>query len=305
MLRWRIGDVTVTSVAEMELPIPGPLICAEATPEALAPYGWLRPHFADDDGNIVLRIQALIVESEGRRIAVDTCVGNDKARGMPFWDRMQTPFLSDLEAAGFPRDTIDAVVCTHLHVDHVGWNTMLVDSVAGASVPGATPASGDGYEGKMWVPTFPNARYHFVAEELEHWQGSDDPENQQIQADSVRPILDADLAEVVEPDHRITSEVRLEPTPGHTPAHVSVRISSGGQEAVITGDLMHHPVQCARPEWNATFDSIPDLARSTRQAFVKRYADQPVLVIGTHFASPVAGHIVAHGPAWRFDAQTQ
>ena len=301
MLRWTIGDVTITSVAEMEMPIPGVFLVPEATPEAIAPHAWLRPHFADAEGNMVLRIQSLVVESEGRRIAVDTCVGNDKPRAMPFWDRMQTSFLADLEAAGFPRAPIDAVVCTHMHIDHVGWNTMLVDASEGDSLPGATPACGEGQDGKVWVPTFPNARYHFVATELEHWRGVDDTENRAIQADSVTPIVDAGLADLVGPDHRLTSEVWLEPTPGHTPGHVSVRISSAGHDAVITGDLMHHPVQVAHPEWNASFDSLPDVARSTRRSFVDRYSDKPVLVIGTHFATPVAGHIVADGGLRRFD----
>ena len=291
MLRWQIGEVTVTSVLEMEAPIPGQLICADASPEAIAPYEWLRPHFADSDGNIILRIQALVVESEGRRIAVDTCVGNDKTRDMPFWNHLQTSFLTDLASAGFPRDSIDAVVCTHMHVDHVGWNTMLE----------APPEAGGE---PLWVPTFPNARYHFVAQELEHWQAADDEENRRIQADSVRPILDAGLADLVAPGHRLTSEVWLIATPGHTPGHVSVRISSAGAEGIITGDLMHHPVQCAHPEWNATFDSDPAQAHATRLAFLQEYADRPVLVIGTHFASPVAGHVIGDGAAWRFAPHT-
>jgi len=306
MLKWQIGGVTITSVMEMEMPIPGQLICAEASPEAIAPHAWLRPHFADDDGNIILRIQALVVESEGRRIVVDTCIGNDKPRDIPFWNKMQTTFLTDLESAGFPRDSIDAVVCTHMHVDHVGWNTMLVDPSEAAGVPGATLATAaagadDPLEKRVWVPTFPNARYHFVSQELAHWQSADGAEYRRIQADSVRPIIDAGLADLVETDHRLTGEVRLFPTPGHTPSHVSVRISSGGADAVITGDVMHHPVQCAHPEWNATADSFPEQAHETRRAFLQRYGDRPVLVIGTHFAAPVAGHVVSDGPVWRFD----
>jgi len=151
------------------------------------------------------------------------------------------------------------------------------------------------------VPTFPSARYHFVSAELAHWQSAEDDENRRIQADSVRPIIDAGLADLVATDHRITDEVRLFATPGHTPCHVSVQISSSGAEAVITGDVMHHPVQCARPDWNATFDSLPEQAHQTRRAFLQRYGDRPVLVIGTHFAAPVAGHVVSDGPAWRFD----
>lgn len=303
MLQWQVGDVTITSVMESETPIPGQLIVSEASPEALAAHDWLRPNFVDDEGNIILRIQALVIQSEGTKIVVDTCIGNDKPRGIPIWDKLQTTFLTDLSAAGFPRESINTVVCTHMHVDHVGWNTMLVDPADAAGVPGATRAvdvGGDPQDDRVWVPTFPHARYHFVADELSHWRESDDPENRRIQADSIRPIVDAGLAEIVGTDHRITSEVRLMPTPGHTPGHVSVSIDSAGAAAVITGDVMHHPAQCAHPDWNATFDSLPEMAHESRRAFLERYGDTPVLVIGTHFATPVAGRVVREGPAWRF-----
>lgn len=278
--QWTVGDVTITSIVEMEAPIPGPLIVAEATPEALAPLAWLRPHFVDGDGNIVLRIQALVVESSGRRLVVDTCVGNDKERPIPFWSGLSLPFLADLEGAGFTRESIDTVVCTHLHVDHVGWNTMLVDG--------------------EWVPTFPNARYLVGREEWEHWEANYAGESGDIFGDSLRPVVDAGLVDLVETDHRITGEVALEPTPGHTPGHVSVRIRSAGQEAVITGDIMHHPVQCAEPAWAATFDADADLARATRARFLDTHAERDVLVIGTHFAAPTAGRIVRDGAAYRF-----
>ena len=118
--------------------------------------------------------------------------------------------------------------------------------------------------------------------------------------DSVRPIIDAGLADLVAMDHRITPEVFLEPTPGHTPGHVSVRISSKGEDAVITGDLMHHPVQCAEPGWASNFDTDADAARSTRRAFLERYANRPVLVLGTHFATPTGGRIIRDAGAFRF-----
>jgi glyoxylase-like metal-dependent hydrolase (beta-lactamase superfamily II) len=222
-----------------------------------------------------------VVESKGRKLVVDTCVGNDKDRQMvPAWHKMQGPFLSDLAAAGYPRESIDRVLCTHLHVDHVGWNTMWVND--------------------RWVPTFPNARYLIGRREWEHWSVAQDPDFRGPVEDSVRPIIDAGLADFVEPDHRVTEEVWLEPTPGHTPGHVSVRISSRGEDAVITGDLMHHPVQCSHPHWASRFDSDPDEARKTRREFLGRYSDRPVLVFGTHFATPSAGRIVRNGDTWRF-----
>ena len=120
-------------------------------------------------------------------------------------------------------------------------------------------------------------------------------------ADSVKPVLDAGLATLVEMDHRVSDEIWLEPTPGHTPGHVSVRLRSGGVDAVITGDLMHHPVQMAEPQWCSHFDVDLDLARKTRRAFCERYAGGPVAVLGTHFHHPTAGRIVRHGETWRFE----
>ena len=279
---WTLGSVRITSVKEIELPIPGAGIVPDATPEALAPHAaWLRPHFVTEDGRLRLLIQALVVESRGRRIVVDTCVGNDKDRTLPVFHRMQTSFLDDLARAGFPRESIDTVVCTHLHVDHVGWNTMRVDG--------------------RWLPTFVNARHLVARAEWEHWSKEDDRTFGDVLGDSVRPIVEAGLVDFVEPGHAVTDEVTLEPTPGHTPGHASVRIRSGGQEAVITGDLMHHPVQCAHPAWGSSADVDPARARRTREAFLAAQAGRPVLVIGTHFAGPHAGRIVRAGEAYRFE----
>jgi glyoxylase-like metal-dependent hydrolase (beta-lactamase superfamily II) len=152
------------------------------------------------------------------------------------------------------------------------------------------------------VPTFPNARYLFGRVEWDHWSAeARGPDDDDILGDSVRPIVDAGLADLVEMDHRLTDEVWLEPTPGHTPGHVSVRIESQGAHAVITGDLMHHPIQCSEPDIRNNFDSDPEAARLTRRAFLGRHADRPVLVLGTHFASPTGGWIRRSGEHWRFE----
>jgi glyoxylase-like metal-dependent hydrolase (beta-lactamase superfamily II) len=279
---WALGAVRITSVKEIELPLRGAAIVPDATPEALAPHAdWLAPHFVTEDGRLRLLIQALVVESQGRRIVVDTCIGNDKERTLPIFDHLETAFLDELAAAGFPRESIDTVVCTHLHVDHVGWNTMKVDG--------------------RWVPTFPNARYLVVRPEWEHWSKQDDRSHGDVLGDSVRPIFEAGLVDLVAPGHAVTDEVSLEPTPGHTPGHTSVRIRSEGQEAVITGDLMHHPAQCAHPEWGSSADVDPPLAEASRRAFLAAQAGRPVLVIGTHFAGPHAGRIVPAGAAYRFE----
>jgi glyoxylase-like metal-dependent hydrolase (beta-lactamase superfamily II) len=279
MQHWKIGDVRVTKLVEIEMTSRGTWILPDATPENLAGETWLQPHFANDEGKIVMSIHSLLVESQGRRILVDTCVGNDKERNIPNWSRRQGPYLDDLEEAGFAPDSIDAVLCTHLHIDHVGWNTRLEDG--------------------RWVPSFPGARYLFSRTEYDWWVAHDDEAFGPVIQDSVKPVFDAGLVDLVESDHLLTDEVRLESTPGHTPGHVSVHIASRGEEAVITGDLMHHPVQCAHPDWGSSADVDPDAALRTRRDFLKRYADRPVLVLGTHFATPTAGHIVRDGETWR------
>jgi glyoxylase-like metal-dependent hydrolase (beta-lactamase superfamily II) len=283
-MHWQIGDVKVTLLREQEPHWAGTMITANATVDALKRESeWLSP-FVDDKGKILLSIHALLVESEGRRILVDTCVGNDKPRpGFADFNNLHTPFLADMEKAGVSRESVDTVVCTHLHLDHVGWNTMLVNG--------------------RWVPTFPKAKYMMCSPEWDHWSKYDgSPDFQKPIEDSVRPVIEAGLAELVEPARKLTGEVWLEPTPGHTPGHTSVRISSRGENAVITGDMIHHPIQVAHPEWVCEFDTDPVMASDTRKKFVERYCDQPVHVIGTHFAGPTSGHIVRRGGGFRFEA---
>ena len=280
MLQWKIGDVTVTRVLEMEAPT-SPRFLFGLSKQDVLKVEWLKPYFVTEQGHMILSIHALLLESQGQRIIVDTCLGNDKERKVDGWGMRHGPFLDDLASAGFPRERIDMVLCTHLHVDHVGWNTMLVDGA--------------------WVPTFPNAQYVFARQEWAYWSEHEQEEFGPVVQDSVRPIVDAGLAELVQMDHRLTDEVWLEPTPGHTPGHVSVRISSRGEDAVITGDMTHHPCQMAHPEWAAHVDYDPVQSTATRRQFYARYADQPVLVIGTHFATPTAGKIVRDGAAYRLD----
>lgn len=277
-----LGRLRVTTVIERAGPTRPTWLLPDAVPEAVERHrSWLAPHFLDDKGRFLQSIHTFVVQAPGLTMLVDTCVGNDKDRGgrQPF-HMMRTSFLEDLRAAGFPPESIDVVVCTHLHVDHVGWNTRL--------------------EHGRWVPTFPRARHLFARREWEHWSSERDEDTQRIMADSVKPVLDAGLADLVDMDHRISSEVWFEPTPGHTPGHVSVRLRSGDGDAVITGDLMHHPVQVAEPEWNSHFDTDIEQGRKTRREFCERYADGSVVVLGTHFHDPTAGRIARHGDSWRF-----
>jgi glyoxylase-like metal-dependent hydrolase (beta-lactamase superfamily II) len=284
MLSWTIGKVKVTRVVEMELPVPyhpKSFFLKEATPEALSEMKWLFPHFATPDGTLMLSIHALAVEAPGLKLVVDTCIGNDRPRSITQGEKLQTKFLEHMTEIGFGRNDVNAVICTHLHVDHVGWNTML--------------------ENGKWVPTFPKARYLIGREELAHWKSVDQEEQQEILANSVQPIFDAGLAQEVDMTHRISPEIRLIPTTGHTPGHVSVVIESKGETAIITGDMMHHPCQIAHPEWSPAFDSDKQASQATRHAMVKDWADRPILVIGTHFAAPTAGHIRRDGASYRFE----
>jgi len=278
---WKIGRAKVSRVVEMVLPIPPTMLIPDATPDNLAPmHGWLKPHFLNDDHTAPLSIHTFLIESDGARIVVDTCIGNDKPRDLPEWNMRQSKFLDLLAERGAPVDAVDVVMCTHLHVDHVGWNTRLVNG--------------------RWVPTFPNARYLFAREEWAYWKNEVDPFGKEARDDSIVPILESGLADLVETNHRVTSEVTLVPTPGHTPGHVSVLIESAGERAVITGDLFHHPCQFARPLWPDTADVDTGRAAVTRQTFMDRFSDG-TLVLGTHFASPTGGRIVRDGEFYRFD----
>lgn len=282
MSQWKIGNVGITKVVELEESWDGTMLLPNATPENLKKEAdWLYPAFTDDSGKLKLSVHTLIVESQGTRILVDTCIGNDKVRNaFPQWTNLHLPYLERLDNAGSPRHSVDRVVCTHLHVDHVGWNTML--------------------EKGKWVPTFPNAKYLIGGTEWDFFSRLEDEFHKGPVDDSVRPVMSDGLGQLVDSNHRITDEVWLEPTPGHTPGHFSVRISSAGENAVITGDMMHHPLQCRYPEWDDNYDNDGPLAKKTRRAFCERYADTGTLVFGTHFATPSAGKIVKHDDSFRF-----
>lgn len=271
-MQWQIGEIKITRVVELEAVGGTRFILPDATREACRDLDWMRPHFMDESGNLIMSVHALVIDTGDMRVLVDTCIGNDKERSIPAWSHLQTGFLTDLEAAGYPRESIDYVLCTHLHVDHVGWNTMWVDG--------------------QWVPTFPQARYLMARKEWTYWDANEEEADYgPILADSVRPVIEAGLVDLVEEDHALSNEIFLEPTPGHTPGHVSVHIRSQGSEAVITGDCIHHPVQITNTHWCSSADFDQGQGRQTREAFLERYSEQDILIIGTHFATPTAGYV--------------
>jgi glyoxylase-like metal-dependent hydrolase (beta-lactamase superfamily II) len=282
-LRWTIGDVTITRLQELELAIPfnpaWPFL-PDATPEALAALPDLCPRFVTPDGALRLSFHALLVDAPGLRLVVDTCIGNDRAHSFLDNIPLQTSFLEDLCALGWSPDTVDMVMCTHMHVDHVGWNTRLVDG--------------------QFVPTFPRAHYCFARSEFEHFYAHLRSEDMAFAADSIRPIVEAGLVMLVDEDHRLSPEISLRPTPGHTIGHVSIVIESRGMRAIISGDSIHHPCQMLRPHWMTTWEHDAGQALTTRLDLLEDLAQTDDLLIGTHFADPTAGHVDREGDAYRF-----
>lgn len=286
MLSWTIGRVKITSVIESETPTSPRFLYKDIDKQGVldraARAPWLRPHFVSDQGYLLQKIHCLIIDTGDHRIAVDTCIGNDKDRSNEGWHRLQGPFLDDLASAGYPPESITHVICTHLHVDHVGWNTRLVEG--------------------RWVPTFANARYLFVDTEHEHWKNTESLfAGDDVFGDSVAPISAAGLADLVAIDHQVCDEVRFQPTPGHTPGHISVAIESEGAKAIITGDMAHNPMQIADPDLSSMFDTDQDAARATRHAVFPGWADGTTLIIGTHFGSPTAGFMHPDGDGYRLE----
>lgn len=234
-------------------------------------------------GLLRMSFHSLIVRTPQGVLLVDTCVGNDKHRPIiAEWHQQNFPYLARLQEAGFTPGDIDFVCCTHLHGDHVGWNTRL--------------------DNGRWVPTFPNARYLFAATEYNYWEQfhADNPEHVFTPAwnDSVLPVMEAGLAERVARDHEIMSGIHLTPAPGHTPGNVVIEIGDGREHAILSGDVMHHPVQIERPEWSSVFDDDHALAAVTRRALLERIADTPTWLMGAHFAGPTA--LVVESDAERF-----
>jgi glyoxylase-like metal-dependent hydrolase (beta-lactamase superfamily II) len=278
-MHWNVGKVKITKIVELETVGSTRFILPLASNEEIQKLPWLIPHFATEEGRLKMSIHSLVVETPSRRIVVDTGLGNDKeGRKVPTWNNRKGSFLETMTAAGFAPDSIDTVLCTHLHVDHVGWNTRLVDG--------------------QWVPTFANARYIFGKTEFEHWRDHrEESDKAAVFNDSVKPIADAGKADLVASDAKVCDEITLIPTPGHSPGHMSLLIRSGGEEGLLTGDVAHHPCQMAHLDWSSTADSDPVRSAATRRELFGRFVDTPTLVIGGHFN---AGHIKRDGDAFRF-----
>jgi glyoxylase-like metal-dependent hydrolase (beta-lactamase superfamily II) len=281
----RIGDLEIGRVLEQVTPFDRQAFFPDTTQADWAPHlGWLEPDAIDPvSGDMLLPMQSYLVRTRHHTILIDSCIGNDKDRPTrPNWHRKHDDvYMTALAAHGVAPGDIDFVLCTHLHPDHVGWNTRLRDG--------------------RWVPTFPNARYVLSRKEVEAWDAGVDGFTKQQYEDSVLPVIRAGLADLVSNDHALDDEVWLEPTPGHTPDHVAIALASRGESAVMCGDLVHCPVQCLHPEWRPRPDWDAAIAQATRRAFLERYCDTDTLVCTAHFPLPSAGHVVARGDAFGFE----
>jgi glyoxylase-like metal-dependent hydrolase (beta-lactamase superfamily II) len=244
--------------------------------------GWMQPDALSADDEIILCFQAFVLRTAHHVILVDSCVGNDKERARPHWNRKtDTAWMTALHAAGVTPEQVDFVLCTHLHVDHVGWNTRL--------------------ENGRWVPTFPNARYLFSRKELDYWTARNAEEPLPHIVDSVLPVVAANRVDLVTSDHVLDDIVRLLPTPGHTPDHFAVELGRGRAAAVISGDLLHSPLQARPPELRMRADTDPGQGVTTRQAFLERFAETDTLCCFSHFPAPSVGHVRRWGEGFRCD----
>ncbi|NQV43789.1 MAG: MBL fold metallo-hydrolase [Rhodospirillales bacterium] len=276
-----IGAILVRRIVELEGPFLDPTeICAEATPENLAPHmDWLSPRaLCPDTGKLIFSFHSWLVQSTRHTILIDTCVGCDKTVEWhaPWHQRQDRAWLSRLAMEGVQPEQVDYVFCTHLHLDHTGWNTRLLDG--------------------RWVPTFPNAKYIMARDDYEDSQINDNL----VYRENILPVMEAGQGVLVDTDFQLDDEIWLESTPGHTKGHVAVHLASQGHHAVLCGDLMHTPVQCAHPEWSAVFDWDLEMARTTRRRFLENRCADGQLVLTAHFPTPSLGYIEAKDDTFRF-----
>ena len=286
----KIGDLTISRVLELTQSFPALDFFPETNEDDWAPHlDWLKAEGAIDaaTGDILLPMQSYLLQTTHHTILLDTCIGNDKNRPhRPAWHmKTDDTYMAGLAAHGVAPEDIDYVMCTHLHHDHVGWNTKLVDG--------------------RWVPTFPNAKYVISQREFDVWSREEHPSVTLAFADSVLPIVESGQAQMVKSDFALDDEVWLEPSPGHTPDHFSIKFASNGADAVMAGDIMHSPVQCLHPEWPALPDWDVEMARNTRREFLDRYAETPTLVCMCHFPLPSSGTIARDGDGFRFQYDDQ
>jgi glyoxylase-like metal-dependent hydrolase (beta-lactamase superfamily II) len=289
---WQFGDVRVTRIEESAgLGFQCDQLLPDWTSEAVAEHlHWLVPGYFDPaSGRSVTSIHTWLVKTPSHTVLIDTCVGNHKERPwVPRFHQLDTPWLDRLSRAGVTPDDVDFVLCTHLHTDHVGWNTFLKDG--------------------RWVPTFPNARYVFSQDEHDHWSPETNPglaisrpDRAAIYTDSVLPVVLSKQALILNGSHAIDDWLSIEPAPGHTPGHIVIRLKDNSRRtrALFTGDIMHHPIQVVKPMWNSCFCDLPEQARTTRSRVLETCVEEGALLMPAHFADPHVGRIERSGDGFR------
>ncbi|MEI7711192.1 MAG: MBL fold metallo-hydrolase [Rhodospirillales bacterium] len=282
-LTFKAGDAIIHRIIEMECGFtPALEFLPNLTKDVLEENRhWLQPAAMDANDNLVLCFQSYVVQIGGKNILVDSCIGNDKDRAArPLWNKKKdTAFMDGLKRSGLTPNDIDFVMCTHLHVDHVGWNTKL--------------------ENGRWVPTFPNARYLFSKIELDYWLAENAKGAIPPIVDSVIPIVEAKACDIVTSDHQLSDLVTLMPSPGHTIDHYAVAIGKGRHDAVFTGDLIHSPLQALYPELTMRVDYDPAQGAASRRAFLERYCDTDTQCCFAHFPSPSRGYVKRWGNGFK------
>jgi len=285
-----IGDIRVTRVEEVVRPVVRPQDWyADYQAEELAPHlAWLAPqYFSLEQGRMISSIHSWVLRTATQTILVDTCTGNHKDRpGWPAFHMLDTPYLERLRAAGVAPETVGLVLCTHLHVDHVGWNTRLADG--------------------RWVPTFANAKYLMARRDHEYYAAlAARPDTKALTrntyVDSVLPVVEAGQAVFVEGQEELAAGLTLQPAPGHTPGQVRLDLRSGGRMACFCGDALHHPLQVPLWHWRTTVCTDPDQARDTRREVLQHCADSGALLLPAHFPAPHGAYIDAVGESFRLE----
>jgi len=284
MTEVQIGAASVARIEESYEPnFEAATFFADWRPERVAPHmAWLAPsHYDPASGMLKLSVHSWLIRIGGKTILIDTCVGNHKPRPKrPLWHMMETRYLERLAAAGVRPEEIALVMCTYLHMDHVGWNTRL--------------------DNGRWVPTFPNARYVFSRADYEHYLALErEPQNRPAVhgafRDSVVPVVEAGLADMVSGPRAIDEHLTIEPRPGHTPGTVAIRLDSRGAGAVFCGDILHHGIQVYHPTWNSFACADATLARRSRRAVLEHCAGTGALLMPAHFGDLFVCHIEAAG----------
>lgn len=285
----KIGPIEILRIEELCVPFAPPEhILPDVSSEMVGSNSnWLLPTFIDPvSKNLILSFHSWIVRTGTHTILIDSCLGNHKDRpGLPAAHQLETPYIQNLAKAGLTPSDIDVVFCTHLHIDHVGWNTRL--------------------ENGAWVPTFPRARYLFSRREYEFWiktinGRSPQAFQERVLEDSVVPIFAAGQAELVEDGFDVGKSFVVESAPGHSPGHCIARTHSGAGEAVFCGDVLHHPLQILYPEINSFACLDAELARATRLRVLSEAAAGGQLLLPAHFGAPHGGRVTTNGCGFAF-----